>query len=201
MTQTLDLSSVQPGFSDPVLDAQACFRKVLDALSRPGTVRALDVSTAPAPLNLASAGLALTLMDFDTPVYLSASLNTDAIVSWLRFHCSAPITTSPKEAAFAFLQEGDDWPALDAFHPGDAKYPDTSTSLIIQLSSLENGPAVSLEGPGIETSETIRPSGLPETFWDERSENVADFQLGIDCYLTADNQVIGLPRTTRTTLV
>ena len=63
MTQTLDLSSVQPGFSDPVLDAQACFRKVLDALSRPGTVRALDVSTAPAPLNLASAGLALTLMD------------------------------------------------------------------------------------------------------------------------------------------
>ena len=200
MTQTLDLSQVQPGFDDPVLDAQACFRKVLDALSRPGRIYALDVPSAPAPMNLAAAGLALTLMDFDTPIYLSESLRTDEIVSWLRFHCSAPITTVPREAAFAFLQQGDDWPAIDEFHAGDAKYPDTSTSLVIQLASLENGPAVTLEGPGIETTETIKPKQLPEQFWEQRTENVADFQLGVDCYLTADNQVIGLPRTTRTTL-
>ncbi|WP_273242496.1 phosphonate C-P lyase system protein PhnH [Hyphomonas atlantica corrig.] len=201
MTQTLDLSAVQSGFADPVLDAQACFRKVLDALSRPGKMAALDVLSAPEPLNLASAGLALTLMDFDTPIYLSPSLNTGAIVSWLRFHCSAPITAVPKEASFAFLQEGDAWPALDEFHQGDAKYPDTSTSLVIQLPSLDTGQAVTLEGPGIETSETIHPVGLSESFWAERTENVADFQLGIDCYFTAENKVLGLPRTTRTTLV
>ena len=201
MTQTLDLSSVQPGFADPVLDAQACFRKVLDALSRPGMIAALDVPSAPAPLNHASAGLALTLMDFDTPIFLSPSLNTSAIVSWLRFHCSAPITTIPNEAAFAFLQQGDVWPALDEFHQGDAKYPDTSTSLVVQLSSLDAGPAVTLKGPGIEASVIICPTGLPESFWNERDESVADFQLGIDCYLTAENKVIGLPRTTRTTLV
>lgn len=199
MTELLDLSNVQPGFSDPVLDAQACFRKTLDALSRPGTIQALDVASAPAPLNLASAGLALTLMDFDTPIYLSDSLNTDAIISWLRFHCSAPMTTVPREASFAFLQDGDDWPSLDEFHPGDAKYPDTSTSLIIQLSALTGGPEVSFEGPGIETSVGVSPMGIPGSFWTERTENVADFQLGVDCYFTAENQVIGLPRTTRTT--
>jgi len=198
MTQTLDLSQVTPGFDDPVLDAQSCFRKVLDAISHPGRIYALDVPPAPAPLNPASAGLALTLMDFDTPIYLSPALQTDSIVSWLRFHCSAPITTVPNEAAFAFLQEGDVWPSIDEFHPGDAKYPDTSTSLVIQLSSLESGPSVKLEGPGIETQETISPKALPENFWDARAENVVDFQLGVDCYLTAGNQVIGLPRTTRT---
>ncbi|MEL7109703.1 MAG: phosphonate C-P lyase system protein PhnH [Pseudomonadota bacterium] len=199
MTQVLDLSAVQPGFPDPVLDAQACFRKLLDALSRPGIAQALDVPSAPAPLNQATAGLALTLMDFDTPIYLSASLHTEAIISWLRFHCSAPITTVPKEASFAILQQGDDWPSLDEFHPGDAKYPDRSTSLVLQIASLESGPSVTLEGPGIKTTVDINPDGMPPSFWNERTENVAGFQLGVDCYLTADNRVIGLPRTTRTT--
>lgn len=200
MSQTLDLSQVQPGFDDPVLDAQACFRKVLDALSHPGRVYTLDIPSAPAPLNLASAGLALTLMDFDTPIFLSPQLKTDEIASWLRFHCSAPLTTVPNEAAFAFLQEGDTWPTIDEFHAGDAKYPDTSTSLIIQVSSFETGPEVTLDGPGIETQEKIRPAQLPEHFWRQRAENVADFQLGVDCYLTAGSQIIGLPRTTRTQL-
>jgi len=199
MSQVLDLSAVQPGFPDPVLDAQACFRKLLDALSRPGIVQALDVPSAPEPLNLATAGLALTLMDFDTPIFLSASVRTDAVISWLRFHCSAPITTVPREASFAILQQGDVWPSLDEFHPGDAKYPDRSTSLVMQLASLETGPSVTLQGPGIETTAQINPAGLPETFWNERAENVANFQLGVDCYFTANNQVIGLPRTTRTT--
>lgn len=199
MSQLLDLSEVQPGFADPVLDAQACFRKVLDALSRPGVIQALDVPSAPEPLNLAAAGLALTLMDFDTPIFLSASVQTNPIISWLRFHCSAPITTVPREASFAILQQGDTWPALDEFHPGDAKYPDRSTSLILQLATLTAGPSVTLQGPGIETTEQIQPEGLPATFWTERADNVADFQLGVDCYLTAGSQVIGLPRTTRTT--
>ena len=199
MSQLLDLSEVQPGFADPVLDAQACFRKVLDAISRPGLLQTLDVPSAPEPLNLESAGLALPLMDFDTPIFLSESVQTKAVTSWLRFHCSAPITTVPREASFAILQQGDAWPTLDEFHQGDAKYPDRSTSLILQLDSLDAGRSVTLEGPGIETSEQIQPAGLPANFWAERADNVADFQLGVDCYLTAGSQVIGLPRTTRTT--
>jgi len=198
MNQVLDLSEVQPGFADPVLDAQACFRKVLDALSRPGRIEALSIANAPAPLNLASSGLALTLMDYDTPIYLSASLSNDAVISWIRFHCNAPITTNPKEASFAILAEGDEWPHIDDFNPGDAKYPDTSTSLVIQLTSLQDGPAVTLKGPGIKTTETINPQHLPVSFWEDRASNVADFQLGVDVYFTSDNRVIGLPRTTET---
>lgn len=198
MSQTLDLSGVQPGFDDPVLDAQDCFRKVLDAMSRPGRIAALDLSSAPAPLNLASAGLALTLIDYDTPVFLSSKMQINAVIAWLRFHCSAPITDDPKEAAFAILAEDDSWPAIDDFNPGDAKYPDRSTSLIIQLSSLSTGPQVTLQGPGIESQEIIRPAGLPASFWAERTENVSEFQLGVDCYLTSENRLIGLPRTTRT---
>lgn len=201
MTQTLDLSSVQPGFDDPVLDAQACFRKILDAMSRPGRVVNLDVTSAPELFNLASAGLALTLLDFDTPVFLSQSLRSDAVTSWLRFHCTAQITSDPKAASFAFLASGDEWPALDHFNQGDAKYPDLSTSLVILLPSLDDSAGVSLEGPGIKTAEIIKPAGLPASFWDDRAENVADFQLGVDCYLTAENRLIGLPRTTRTTQI
>lgn len=197
MTTGLDLSHVRPGFSDPVLDSQSTFRKVLDAMSRPGVAVSLDVAAAPTGLNGASAALALTLMDFDTPIYLSESLQSDAVTSWLRFHCSAPLTEAPREAAFAILAESDAWPMLDQFNPGDAKYPDLSTTLILQVEALTGGPEIGLTGPGIQDEAIVSPRGLPEDFWDVRAKNVAAFQLGVDCFITSGHGLFGLPRTTR----
>ena len=61
----------RPGFADPVADAQSCFRAVLDATSRPGTVKAAGTGLRPpVPLDPATAAVLLTLADADTPLGL-----------------------------------------------------------------------------------------------------------------------------------
>ena len=197
MSDTIDLSKVVAGFRDPVLDSQATFRQAMDAMSQPGRINAIDLDSAPNGLNLATAALVLCLMDYDTPVYLSDSLKTDDITNWIRFHCNAAITNDTAEAAFAILDHRDGWPALSAFNPGDPKYPDTSATLVLQVEGWQGGEKVSLSGPGIKDQTPVEPVGMPAGFWEVRAENVADFQLGLDFFLTHGSQLMGLPRTTR----
>ena len=64
-----------PGFSEPVLASQAVFRTVMEAMARPGQIAEIGVALAPpAPLGIAAAALALTLLDFETPVWLDPKL-------------------------------------------------------------------------------------------------------------------------------
>ena len=197
MSTAPDLSKIPAGFDDPVLNSQSTFRLVLDALTRPGRIAVLDVQAAPEGLNLATAGTALCLFDFNTPIFLSPALRTEQITAWLRFHCSAPITETPEEAEFAVLAQGDDWPDLMEFNRGSEKYPDLSTTLIIQVKAVDSGPDVTISGPGNESPVDIQIDGLPNGFWDKRADAVADFQLGLDCFFTSENSLLGLPRSNR----
>lgn len=191
---TPDLSKIPSGFDDPVLNSQSTFRQILEALSRPGHIAKLDVQVAPEGFNLATTGTALCLFDFNTAIYLSEKLRTEQISAWIRFHCSAPITNVPAESDFAILAEGDEWPDLMDFNRGLEKYPDLSTTLIIQTRSVSLGSEVTISGPGNPASVNIKIQGLPNGFWDAREKSVADFQLGLDCIFTADNELLGLPR-------
>lgn len=185
------------GFADPVFASQAAFRTLLGALSEPGTIHALEGGIAPpAGCAAAMAVSLLTLADYETPLWLDQSRREGAAGAWVRFHCAAPLAASPAEAAFAVLDGAATEPKLAAFNPGNDLFPDTSTTLIIECAAFEGGEAVTLSGPGIETSRTIAPTGLRAGFWDEVAANNALYPLGVDMLLVAGNRIMGLPRST-----
>ncbi len=83
---------LSPAFADPVHDAQATFRALLQAMSSPGTTVALPVQlpgAQAAGLCPALAALVLTLCDVDTPLHWPAL--SPAGRAWLRFHVGAPL--------------------------------------------------------------------------------------------------------------
>ncbi|MEE4300380.1 MAG: phosphonate C-P lyase system protein PhnH [Pseudomonadales bacterium] len=198
MSTAIDLGAVRRGFTRPALEAQRIYRRLLDAMSRPGSLQ--DLSEAPEPpagFTRAMAGIALTLLDFETPVWLDPSLRGAEAEAWLRFHCNCPFVEDPRAAAFALVVDMATMPRLDAFDQGDARYPDRSTTIVMQIAALTGGAPVTLEGPGIDGSIGVAPTGLPTDFWPQVAENGREFQLGVDVMVVDAESVLGLPRTVR----
>lgn len=192
------LSTLTPGFADPVHDTQAVFRTLLDALSRPGTIGTVGnllPQARAARAELAAFAAMLALCDYATPVWLARP--DTALASALRFHTGAPLVDDPAEAAFAYVHEADALPALESFALGAAESPEQSVTLLIRVESLAGGTPVVLSGPGIQHTVSIAPRGLPDHFWRERAALAPLFPCGIDCYLVCGATLIGLPRTTR----
>jgi alpha-D-ribose 1-methylphosphonate 5-triphosphate synthase subunit PhnH len=186
-----------PAWTGSVHAAQATFRAVLKALSEPGLQQTLPVAIAgPAPLHAATTALCLALLDLETPVWCDAATHTPAVVSYLRFHCGSPLSDDPAAAAFAIMADPADL-RLDRFAQGTMEYPDRSTTLLIQVPTLVDGPARVVSGPGIAQATTLRVGGLPEDFDVLWRENTAAFPLGVDILFCCGNDIVGLPRTTR----
>ena len=200
MNNVVDLGRVKPGFRQPSLDAQRVYRSLLDAMARPGTIHDLsDAPEPPAGMTRAAAAIALTLVDFETPLWLSPELVNGEADAWIRFHCNAPLVSATDEADFAFVADASKLPPFTDFCEGDARYPDRSTTVILQVPSLTGGEAVTLEGPGIDGTIDIALGGVPADFWTQVDANSAQFQLGIDFFVVDEDSVIGLPRTSRRT--
>src|SRR5262249_8225957 len=186
-----------PGLADPTLDSQRTFRSVLEAVSRPG--RIVDVAASvqpPAPLHPATAALCLTLLDFDTPLWLDAAAARPEVVEWLKFHCGMPVTTDPSSAVFALIADGSTLPALSTFNAGTAEHPERSATLIVQVRALIGGAGRRLAGPGIAGEARLDVTGLPEGFWTWVSDNHARFPRGVDIVMCVGQIVAALPRTT-----
>lgn len=193
MTGTLTL---RPGFADPVIDSQRAFRIVLDAMARPGRIGTLaDGLSPPAPLTVGAAALCLTLVDQDTPLWLAPGIGTPEVAAFLRFHCGCRIVNDPALAAFA-VADGAELPALERFAAGDDAWPETSTTVIVQVDALSDSRGLSLTGPGIESLHRLSVDGLRTGIWAEWAANHALFPRGVDLILVAGRQVAALPRTT-----
>jgi alpha-D-ribose 1-methylphosphonate 5-triphosphate synthase subunit PhnH len=189
-------SRLLPGFNDPSADSQAMFRALLRAMSRPGVrLECPAACAAPEPLNTATAAAALCLLDHETSVWLDGAFSLDAVTSFLHFHVGARLKTTPGDAAFGLVGEPATMPPLDKFLSGSSEYPERSATLIIQVPSLDQGDPVEIVGPGIETSATICPAGLPDWFWDAWSGNHKRFPLGVDVLFSHGRSFIALPRT------
>ncbi|WP_420131833.1 phosphonate C-P lyase system protein PhnH [Rhodopseudomonas sp.] len=195
MSMAFELSA---GFADKVTSAQTTFRAVMQAMARPGTVQRLEtgLQQVTAPLTEATAAIALTLFDHDTPLWLNAAARVPAVTQWLRFHTSAPLVSEPDAAAFALIADPETMPSLERFALGSNDYPDRSTTLILQLDHLDDGPAFELSGPGIRGTATLR-APLPTGLLTKREALTPLYQRGLDLILAQDDAIVAIPRTTR----
>lgn len=191
------------GFANPVMDAQGVFRTVLAAMACPGTMNelALDLS-GPAPLDPATAALALALLDYETPLWLDSAADTPSVQRYLRFHCGCRMTENAGAAAFAIVAAPALMPPLAAFDAGSDTYPDRSTTVILQVPSLTGGAPWTLQGPGIRPGgirerACMAISGLPAGFGRWIEANVALFPCGVDLIFTCGRAFAALPRSIR----
>ena len=196
MTSVAELPA---GFADKVVSAQSTFRSVMDAMARPGSIqRIASASGTPVAMMRGTAAIALTLFDHDTPVWLDGRMSATAdVAKWLKFHTSAPVVADSSIANFALVGDPENLPSLDRFAFGTNEYPDRSTTLILQVESLMDGPVVDLQGPGIDGSTALRASIQPRDLFERLAINAALFPRGIDVVLVHDDSIVAIPRTTR----
>lgn len=182
-----------PSFVEPVSEGQSCFRALLEAMARPGTIHAAGFGLMPPPpLASATGAVLLTLIDGDTPLWLDAAV--EPAWDWLAFHCGAIRATGLAHAAFACAR---DMPSLAALATGSDADPETSATLVLQVSSLRDGRPYRLTGPGLQSPALVRIAGLPESFAEQWAANYALYPRGLDLVLCEGEQLCGLPRSVR----
>jgi alpha-D-ribose 1-methylphosphonate 5-triphosphate synthase subunit PhnH len=187
-------SVLSGGFRDPATQSSTAFRAILDAMSRPGAIRAAEGAAPPAPMSPAAGLVALALCDAQTPVWLAPSLR-DGVPDWLRFHCGAPLVEDRAAAMFAFGTPEDLLPLTD-WAQGNPEYPDRSATLVMALPAFD-GAALTLTGPGIETEARLPVGSVAPVLAAALQANRALSPMGVDLIVTAGGRLAALPRSTR----
>lgn len=189
------MNLLAPGFADPPHDAQRLFRDVLEAFSHPGRIiEVRDPPTGPGTLSAATISFMLTLADRETPVWLEAGLATPAVRDFLRFHTGAPIVDAREAATYGVIGGSDEGDPFGGFAIGTDAYPDRSATVVIEVPSLEGGPACTWRGPGIDGEARVAIEGLGADFWPAWAANHALFPCGVDLVFAAGSRLVSLPR-------
>jgi len=188
MSAAIDL----PGFADPVLEAQASFRAILDAMAVPGSLHAAGAGLRPpAPLAPATAAALLTLVDGETALAVDAAASP--ALPWIGFHCGA-LPMPSAQARFLLALSCPDLPAVNA---GSHEAPEEACTVILQLAALGTGARFRLSGPGLKEPAILAATGLPANFAARWAANHALFPRGVDMILCAGGTIAALPRSVR----
>jgi alpha-D-ribose 1-methylphosphonate 5-triphosphate synthase subunit PhnH len=186
----------EQGFSNVAIESAHAFRAIMQAMARPGRVMEMSTEAAPpAPLLPTASAVALTLCDFQTPVWLSPALYNEQVIRYLRFHAGAPIVAEAQAAQFVFTTSSELMPQPGLLLQGTHEYPDRSATLVVQVAGF-GSTDVELSGPGIRGAEGFGVEGLGELFWAAMAENHMRFPVGVDVIFAAPGKMAALPRST-----
>tara|TARA_Y100000588_G_scaffold388645_1_gene489330 strand:- start:147 stop:773 length:627 start_codon:yes stop_codon:yes gene_type:complete len=181
-------------FENPINESQNTFRHILKAMSEPGVIRNPESKlSVPSPLYLATAAVGLTLLDFQTQVWVDIPHDHD-VIKYLKFHTGMKLTENPYEADFALVFSIPR--QLDSFNLGSDSYPDASATLIIQTKTISTNGNLILTGPGIKSSRNLGLPEIPSAFWSQRVELQKLFPRGLDLIFTTNHKLVAIPRTT-----
>ncbi|EPR43823.1 phosphonate C-P lyase system protein PhnH [Desulfovibrio sp. X2] len=191
-----------PGFPDAVRDAQATFRAVLAAMSRPGRVVPLPVLPACGPdLPAAALAVLLCLCDLETALWAGAygeggHAGREA-AAYLAFHCGCPEARTPGEAAYALCDVKSLPERLAGLPLGTPEFPDRSATVVATCEALGQGHGVRIGGPGVPGEAELRVAGARPALWSHLRDLAHAFPRGLDCIFVDGRRVACLPRSAR----
>ena len=199
LQESIDYIPLETGFDDPVYESQIVFRKILKVMSEPGTIRKIkNKLSAPAPMMKATAAICLTLMDFQSKVWLDLPQDSE-VAKYLKFHTGSKLVEHSRGADFVvFFSAPDEFPPLNLGTDGN---PETAATVIIQTKTLDDTGKLKLTGPGIKKSHFLNAENIPTSVWDHRSKVNSLFPRGIDIILTSNKKLTALPRTTKIKMI
>lgn len=190
---------------DYVHDVQRAYRKLIDSISKPGTMVSLYEESrkldSVANCNRSILVLMLMLLDAEVTFHIlgGETQNISRYINQLTYSKVVPL----EEADFIYVLEGADSEELEGAiircKIGDLVNPHLSATLIIEVEKISNHRDLVLSGPGIKGKKYISISG--ETDWVRlRAEKNIEYPLGIEMYFVDKNyNLLALPRTTKIT--
>ena len=186
------------GKDDEGLRAQRLFNALMRAMAEPGLIEKLAIPPGvPEALPRGLAAVAVTLADFETPLWLDEQLGSaDGVTRYLRFATGAPIVEDPARAAFALVSQAAAMPPFDCFSAGSDAYPDRSVTIVTEVQTWAAMQRFELTGPGIATARSFAAGPLPADFEKRMAENRSLFPRGVDLVITFGDEVMALPRST-----
>ncbi|MFQ8582455.1 MAG: phosphonate C-P lyase system protein PhnH [Holdemania massiliensis] len=185
---------------DQVYSLHRVYRKVLDAMARPGTIQSLSEEAAMIRLDLgclpAAQCLIQLLLDADTTFCaFSADEALERKISQLTY---CPIRPMEK-AAYVLLTKSvaAALPSvMEQVSGGTLEDPQLGATLIVECSALKSGGELVLKGRESGMLPAVRLK--PELAGLARAEKNAEFPLGVDLiFVDPQGQILCLPRTTQ----
>ena len=180
---------------DPVHDTQGCFRALVGAMSRPGTV-------TNAPVAPADHAVLATLVDHEVTCHTTDETIRTALANEGRFEPAAPAAAdivhapAPADSYAAEMEQG------------TLKEPSDGATVVYRVDALTTGDATDagtdatdadttrcrLRGPGVPGERTLAIDGFPVEEAEALAAAQSSYPQGIDAILTTDDRIAAIPR-------
>ncbi|WP_409342840.1 phosphonate C-P lyase system protein PhnH [Paenibacillus sp. MBLB4367] len=190
---------------DLVHDIQTSYRKVVDAMSRPGVIADLaeEAGKLGKDAGCFPSTLLIAMMLLDTEVSFKVISAKEAEVTHLFNQLTYARAAEAEQADYVFVLQdaaSDDLrSALEGAKIGDLLDPHHSATVVVESESLTGTgeDALRLTGPGIEDA-CFAQVNMQADWVEIRAERNAEYPLGIDLlFVDTDHRLLCLPRTTQ----
>lgn len=190
---------------DMVHDIQTAYRKLIDSMSKPGTIS--DLSEEAGKLEQLEGFLPATYiaarMLLDTEVTFKVVSKREKEMALVLSQSTYAKEVELEEADFIFIlsdaEPSDVIGALQTAKIGELQDPHNSATIIIETAGLSGGTGTNLllSGPGIQTTAKAEIQVTYE-WMAIRAERNTEFPLGLDLIFTDSfHRMLALPRTTQ----
>ncbi|KHN49394.1 phosphonate C-P lyase system protein PhnH [Pectobacterium fontis] len=183
------------GFAHPVFGTQLCFRKIVKAMSEPGSLVTVPSVSGLESMSSATAATLLTLTSHTTPLFIDPRIGNPLLLRTLCLHTNVPIATTFEDAYFVLLSGNAFSYDLMALSCGSEAEPEKSTTVILEVEGMHDGPCLKLTGPGIKTHRIISPR-LPGSVRNYLCSRPHTFPTGLDFLFTSGKKLFAIPRST-----